>query len=144
MKSKVMTVQPANCSQEDDLVGRKGGIWLWCVPTLALVLGLSWNAARPWLWIPALLIMGAGCVVNARRCGRLHCYATGPIFLLAAVYVILAEVHVVPLSPNCFRSCSFGSRGAGLLGGIAFGAVRRQELNRSLPHGELVDVESAQ
>ena len=121
MKSKVMTVELAKCSKADDLVGRKWGIWLWCVPTLALVLGLSWNAARPWLWIPALLIMGAGCMVNARRCGRLHCYATGPIFLLAAVCVILAEVHVVPLSPNVFALVVLGAAALACLAELPLG-----------------------
>ena len=90
------------CCEANDLVGQKLGILLWCLPTLAFLLALGWNAARPWLWAPALLIMGIGCVVNARRCGRLHCYITGPIFILAAVYVMLAEGNVVPLRPNTF------------------------------------------
>ncbi len=121
MNSKVMTVEPAKCSKADDLVGRKWGIWLWCVPTLALVLGLSWNVARPWLWIPAFLVMGAGCVVNARRCGRLHCYMTGPIFLLAAVYVILAEVNVVPLRPNVFALIVLGTAALACLAELHLG-----------------------
>ncbi len=39
---------------------------------------------------------------RAGRCGRLHCYITGPFFLLAAVYVVLAEFHKVPLQPGRF------------------------------------------
>jgi len=45
---------------------------------------------------------GGACIVNAGRCGRLHCYITGPFFLLAAVYVVLAEFHIVPLQPGRF------------------------------------------
>src|SRR6266536_4790683 len=116
-----MTVEAPKCSKADDLVGRKWGIWLWCVPTLALVFGLSWNAARPWLWIPALLVMGAGCVVNARRCGRLHCYLTGPIFLLAAVYMILAEVNVVRLLPNVFVLVVLGAAALACLAELPWG-----------------------
>jgi len=38
----------------------------------------------------AFLIMGLACIANARRCGRVHCYFTGPLFLLSAV---LSAVH---------------------------------------------------
>ena len=67
-----------------------------------LVVGLSWPTGRTWLWIPALVVAGGTCIVNAGRCGRLHCYITGPFFLLAAVYVVLAEFHIVPLQPGRF------------------------------------------
>ena len=49
-----------------------------------------------------------GCVVNVKRCGRLHCYVTGPIFLLAAVYVMLAEGNIAPLRPNLFALVILG------------------------------------
>lgn len=92
----------SQCCEADDLVGRKSGMLLWCLPTLAIFVGLTWDAARPWLWIPALFVMGIGCAVNARRCRRVHCYITGPIFLLGAIYMILAEGNMVPLRPNIF------------------------------------------
>ena len=44
--------------------------------------------------------MGIGCLVNARRCGRLHCYFTGPVFVLAAIYVSLAAANLVPTRPG--------------------------------------------
>ena len=40
--------------------------------------------------------------MNARRCGRLHCYFTGPVFVLAAIYVALAAANVVPNRPGAF------------------------------------------
>lgn len=44
--------------------------------------------------------MGAGCLANAWRCGRLHCYVTGPLFALAAVWSLLAALGAVPLYPS--------------------------------------------
>ncbi len=46
--------------------------------------------------------MGIACLANAARCGRVHCYITGPLFLLAAAYVVLAEFHVIPMRPGVF------------------------------------------
>lgn len=37
------------------------------------------------------------CVVNAAHCGRVHCYITGPLYLLAAVATLLAGTDLVPL-----------------------------------------------
>jgi hypothetical protein len=79
------------------------------LPALALLVGLVWDGAHPFLWIPALLVMAIGCVANARRCGRLHCYAAGQIFLLGAGHVILAEGNAVPVRPNRFVLIVFGS-----------------------------------
>lgn len=83
-----------------DLTRGPSGILLWCLPALALTVGLDWTAARIWLWIPAFLIMGLGCLVNASRCGRLHCYLSGPVLLLAAAYVVLASAHAIPFAPG--------------------------------------------
>ncbi len=57
---------------------------------------------RLWLWIPAFVIMGVACLVNAARCGRLHCFATSPIYVLAALYVALAAAGLAPLRPGVF------------------------------------------
>jgi hypothetical protein len=69
------------------------------VPIVAVIAGARLGRARAWLWIPAFVIMGVACLANAARCGRVHCYFTGPLFLLAALYVSLAETHVVPMHP---------------------------------------------
>jgi hypothetical protein len=42
------------------------------------------------LWAPAFLVAGISCLVNARRCGRFHCFMTGPLYLLAAVATVAA------------------------------------------------------
>lgn len=81
----------------NDLAGHKIGWVLWYLPTALLAIGLFWSAGRIWLWTPALLVAGVACIANAARCGRLHCYFTGPLYLLAAAYLLLAELGLVPL-----------------------------------------------
>jgi len=58
------------------------------------------SGVRTVVWTAALGIMGAGCLVNAVRCGRVHCYVTGPFFLVMAVLTLLYGVGVVPLGGN--------------------------------------------
>ena len=55
------------------------------------------NTWRSVIWAVALVTMGAGCLANALRCGRVHCYATGPFFLLMAAVAVLYGLGVVPL-----------------------------------------------
>lgn len=49
------------------------------------------------VWPAVLTFMGAACLVNARRCGRIHCFATGPFFLVMAVLALLYGAGVLPL-----------------------------------------------
>lgn len=80
-----------NVCVRNDLVERNVSWLLWRVPMLAFVVGAFLTPpARPLLWVPAFLIAGVSCVVNARRCGRLHCFITGPLYLLAALATTLA------------------------------------------------------
>ena len=96
----VLPVNSKQLSQKADLVCGKSAIMLWYLPAFAIIVGLNWAAARAWLWIPAFLVMGVACSVNAARCGRLHCLVTGPVYLLAAIYVALAAFGLVPMRPN--------------------------------------------
>ena len=60
---------------------------LWCVPWAAFALGFSVrHGLRTVLWATSLAIMGVACLVNASRCGRVHCRFTGPFFILGATY----------------------------------------------------------
>jgi hypothetical protein len=103
METKVSNfpASAASCHTTDSLCSGKG-LLLWVLPVLALTVGGSWSGMRPWLWVPALLVMGIACLANAAQCGRVHCYFTGPLYLLAAAYVVLAEFHLVPMNPNGF------------------------------------------
>ncbi|MGH9642016.1 MAG: hypothetical protein ACRD3Q_06280 [Terriglobales bacterium] len=70
--------------------------WLtWGIPIVILV--VSPVRYLVIVWPAALTFMGAACLLNARRCGRIHCYATGPFFLLLAILGLLYGIGVMPL-----------------------------------------------
>lgn len=76
---------------------------LFWLPILVLVVSGFFQIGQGWrtaVWVVALTIMGASCVANALRCGRVHCYATGPFFLGMAVVVLLYGLGVIPLGKN--------------------------------------------
>lgn len=71
--------------------------WL---PAIAIVVA---GASREWrtpVWTIALGVMGLACIANARRCGRVHCYITGPFFLAMALVTLLYRFGFVPLGRN--------------------------------------------
>ena len=83
---------------QHDLLRRNSKWLLWGTPIVALILGGFVEAfARMLLWTPALLVAGAACIVNARRCGRLHCYVTGPLYLVAALASLLVGMRLALL-----------------------------------------------
>ncbi|MGB2640561.1 MAG: hypothetical protein WAN32_16545, partial [Candidatus Acidiferrum sp.] len=114
----------ARCEADDLLRGWKC-VLLWCVPICAVIAGMSWPRGRPWLWIPAFLVMGIACLANAARCGRLHCYLTGPLFLLAAAYVAFAELRVVPMRAGMFVDVVSAAAVLACLVELPFGRYRR-------------------
>lgn len=89
-------VRAGSC-KASDLAGRRIGWLVWGVPAALLLVGIAWSAARPWLWTPSLVIAGAACLANASRCGRLHCFVTGPLFLLGALATLLDAIGVVTI-----------------------------------------------
>ena len=71
---------------------------VWRAPLLLLLIGaFTGSVARAALWTTALTVMGCACVVNAARCGRRHCYFTGPVFLLGALASLTYGLGVLPL-----------------------------------------------
>lgn len=91
-----------------DLARGRYAVLLWWLPVAALIVGGNWPKFEILLWFSAFLVMGAACFANAARCGRVHCYVTGPLFLLAAVYVVLWGFHLVPMQPNIFMGSIVG------------------------------------
>ena len=81
----------------NDLVTHKIALLLWFIPGVLLLIGVFWSEGRAWVWTPALVVAGTACLVNAARCGRLHCYFTGPLCLLGAMATLLRGFGVVPL-----------------------------------------------
>ena len=86
--------------RDGDLACGGSGLLLWCVPTLALIVSAPLGDQRWWIWSPALAIMGGACIVNAARCRRLHCYLTGPVFLLGSLFSMLRGLHQTSVSWN--------------------------------------------
>ena len=52
------------------------------------------------LWTTSLAFMGVMCLVNASRCGRIHCLFTGPFFILGAVASLGYGLGLLPLGPS--------------------------------------------
>ena len=77
-----------------DLVCTGWSCAVWCICGAAFVAGFSTERWRPVLWIASLGVAGALCLVNAARCRRLHCYITGPVFLLGALLTALNAAGV--------------------------------------------------
>lgn len=85
------------CTQRD-LVGGWWAFVLWCLPTASVLLGAALPNLRAALWIPSFAVMGVACLVNARGCGRLHCFVTGPLFLIASIATALDALAIVTIS----------------------------------------------
>lgn len=109
-----------------DLTGQKAAWILWYLPIVLLVVGLNWDRGRVWLWIPAFAVMGAGCLANAIRCRRIHCYFTAPLYLLAAVFVALSALGVVTLHPKLFLLIVLGACCVALCAEIPLGKYRKR------------------
>jgi hypothetical protein len=65
-----------------DLAASRAGRVVWGGPAAFVLAGVALPSARSFLWAGGFLAAGAACVANARRCGRTHCYVTGPLYLL--------------------------------------------------------------
>ncbi len=76
------------------------GLWsylpAWILPKAAIIATAFLPVpVRMAVWIVALAWMGTACLVNARRCGRVHCRYTGPYYLALTVPVALVGTGVV-------------------------------------------------
>ncbi|MGD9968188.1 MAG: hypothetical protein AB7T59_16840 [Hyphomonadaceae bacterium] len=97
--------QPADESARRDLSARRGSfIAVWVMPIglagliTAFAAGPGWIA--PGAWTAALAWMGGACLLNARRCRRLHCYFSGPLLLLGALASLALGAGVLDLGDN--------------------------------------------
>lgn len=96
-----------------DLVGSRLGRALWGVSCGLVVIGLLWPGEHVWLWVLALLLAGSVCVTNASRCGRRHCYVTGPVYLLAALAILLDHAGMVTIGGGWILAWVIGSMAVG-------------------------------
>lgn len=121
---------PDRHCETSDLARGWSAVLLWGLPVIALVVGSYYPRARLVLWIPALVVMGVACLRNAARCGRVHCYVTGPLSLLAAVYVALSDFRFVPMQPGIFLDIILAVAVLACLAEIPFGKYRKRALQK--------------
>ena len=98
MKSDATT-----CESRDILSSRWLVFMLYWLPAIAILavgpLAIS-NGWRAVVWTVALATMGVACIVNALRCGRVHCYLTGPFFFLMALVALSYGLGILHLGRN--------------------------------------------
>ena len=104
--------------KQKDWVGSTRAFTLaWGLPIAAFVAATFVGpSVKTVIWTAALIWMGAACLANARRCGRTHCYFTGPFFLLMTIPVLLHGFGIVSLGPTGWRwlGMTVGVGGGGL------------------------------
>lgn len=75
------------------------GIVLWWAVPIAI--GVSTNfiaiplAPTAFIWAAMFAWMGTGCILNALRCARLHCFISGPVMWLGAIAASLVGIGVL-------------------------------------------------
>ena len=113
MKSDATT-----CESRDILSSRWLVFTLYWLPAIAILavgpLPIS-NGWRAVVWAVALAILGMACIVNALRCGRVHCYITGPFFLLMAPAALVYGLGILHFGGNGWNLLGL----IGLIGTIA-------------------------
>ncbi len=87
---------PKSFQHEDWVSSSRAYLLAWGLPGIILVVGIFLDpSTRTVLWVGALVWKGAACVANAARCGRTHCYFTGPYFLILAIVTALHGYQIV-------------------------------------------------
>lgn len=80
------------------------GCLTWGIPAALLIISPERYFVVAW---PTLLtFMGVACLLNAGRCGRMHCYFTGPFFLLLAGAGLLYGLGLLPLRARGWSTLS--------------------------------------
>ena len=126
-----MREEPGACdSQRRDILCSGTTMFLfWCLPAFAFALGFFVSpGVRTVFWTLSLGFMGTLCLLNASRCGRVHCYLTGPFFILAAVASLGYGIGLLPFGPGWKWIGNITIIGAIALGSIpelVFGRYRR-------------------
>lgn len=88
----------ANCENSDLAASARTFAVFWGIPMYAAVVAtVLHHPSSTLVWAGALLWAGGACALNAYRCRRLHCYITGPLFLLAGAATVLSGFDIVSL-----------------------------------------------
>ncbi|HXJ05702.1 MAG TPA: hypothetical protein VNH65_11415 [Candidatus Acidoferrum sp.] len=98
-----MESNATTCKSRDILSSRWRVFILYWLPAIAIVVAGVPAISSGWrtvVWTVALATMGVACIVNALRCGRVHCYLTGPFFLLMALIALSYDLGILHLGGN--------------------------------------------
>ncbi|HEY6385763.1 MAG TPA: hypothetical protein VIX91_08800 [Candidatus Acidoferrum sp.] len=91
------------CKSRDILSNRWRVFLLYWLPAIAIVVAGAPAISNGWrtaVWVVALATMGMACILNALRCGRVHCYITGPFFFLMALVALSYGLGILSLGGN--------------------------------------------
>ena len=117
------------CESRDILSSRWRVFVLYWLPAIAIVVvgapAIS-NGWRTVVWTVALATMAGACIVNALRCGRVHCYITGPFFLLMALAALSYGFGIMHLGRNGWNVLGL----IALIGAIALWCLPEMLLGR--------------
>jgi len=89
----------------------------WGLPIVAMLAAIfTLHPAKTLIWTAALLWMGCLCILNALRCGRVHCFFTGPFFIVMSIVVVMHGYEIVWLGAEGWKwlGLSIGLGGGGL------------------------------
>jgi len=96
-------------NQQNDLVSQPISFVLWWGLPLAIGAATAELLHLPFRFgagVCAVLFvwMATGCLLNARRCHRVHCYISGPVFLLGAIFAGLVALGVIGVNLSTFNN----------------------------------------
>ncbi len=87
----------------DFTTGPLSSFLFWKFPTVLMV-GVAIFDVGPRIqalvWVPCLAVFAFGCIANAARCRRVHCFFTGPFFLVMSVVSLLHGFGFVSLGDS--------------------------------------------
>lgn len=105
-------MEDPSCKSNDMARREVGRGWLlWGVPIAVVWLTSEfggWTAMAVG-WPLAFTTMGVACIVNVRRCRRVHCHFTGPFFLLVALASLVHGLRLLPFGDAGWRYIGVGA-----------------------------------
>ncbi len=88
-------------SKRNLLGSARGSVLAWWLPIGAMVLAITLpDRPKTVIWLLALAWMGGACLLNAWRCGRVHCRYTGPFLLAMTLPVLGHGTALMPLGED--------------------------------------------